>query len=297
MIARTLACALALASPAVARAQDHAGHHMPQPQPQPQPTQTDTEAQGTDLPPGSAPAPAAPMPHAADRYWGAEAMAKSRAAMMRDEGGTQTFALLMLDQLEWQPDAGRDGYRWRGEAWFGGDRDRLVLSSEGEGAFGRAVGDAEVQALFSRAIDPYFNLRAGVRQDLGPGARRTWATIAIEGLAPYWFEIGGAAFVSTKGEVTARLEGYYDQRITQRLILQPRVEANLSAQRIAETGTGGGLSSVEAGLRLRYELRREFAPYVGVNWERRLGATADMARARGDGTGGIALVAGVRAWF
>ena len=203
----------------------------------------------------------------------------------------------MFNLAEVQVRNGRDGYRWDGEAWFGGDINRLTVKSEGEGAFREGVEGAEVQALYSRAIGPYFNLQAGVRHDFKPSPTRTYATLGFEGLAPYWFEIEGAAFVSDKGDVLGRLEGYYDQRVTQRLVLQPRVELNLSAQDMRAERIGSGLTDAEVGLRLRYEIRREFAPYVGVSWERKFGDTARFARADGEGTGGFAFVSGIRVWF
>lgn len=251
---------------------------------------------GTALPAGNAPAPPAPMDHYADRFFPAAAMTQSRETMMREQGG-QRFAQIMFNLAEVQIRNGRDGYRWDGQVWFGGDIDRLVLKTEGSGAFRAGVEAAEVQALFSRAIGPYFNLQAGVRHDFQPSPTRTYATIGVEGLAPYMFDVGAAAFLSDKGEVLGRLDGYYDQRITQRLILQPRVEINLSAQDVPETRTGAGVVDAELGLRLRYEFSREFAPYVGVSYEAKLGDTADYARAVGDDPTTTSLVAGVRFWF
>nr|WP_314470394.1 copper resistance protein B [uncultured Sphingomonas sp.] len=250
---------------------------------------------GTALPAGNAPAPAAPEANYADRVWGRDAMAPARTALRREHGG-MSYSQLMLNLAEVQFRDGRDGYRWDGEFWYGGDINRLTIKSEGEGTF-RENTEGEVQALYSRAVGPYFNLQAGVRQDFGPGPDRTYATVGFEGLAPYWFDVEGALFLSDKGDVFGRLEGYYDQRITQRLVLQPRVELNLSAQDVPSSGLGSGLTDAEAGLRLRYEIKREFAPYVGVSWERRLGDTARYARAAGEGTGGFSVVAGVRAWF
>ena len=249
---------------------------------------------GTDLPPGDAPAP---VPHYADRVWDPAAMARARTIMMREDGGGRQFAQVMVNLAEYAVRNGRDGYRWDGEAWIGGDIDRLVLKSEGEGEVRGALEAAEVRALYSRAIGPYFNLQGGVRQDIRPTPARTYATIGIAGLAPYWFEVEAAAFVSTHGEVLGRFEGYYDQRITQRLILQPRAELNLSAGGTRAIGLGSGLTAADLGLRLRYEIRREFAPYVGVAWERRLGGTARLARAEGREVGGPAIVLGIRGWF
>ncbi len=252
---------------------------------------------GTDLSPGNKPAPAPAGDHLADRFWGAEAMARSREDDLRREHGGMTYYQVLFNLAEYQARKGGDGYRWDGEAWIGGDINRFTLKSEGEGTFGKPLEQAEVQALYSRALDPYWNLQAGVRYDFKPNPSRTYATVGIEGLAPGWFEVEGALFLSDKGDVLGRAEGYYDQRITNWFVLQPRVEANFSAQDVPETGTGSGLTDLEAGLRLRYEGRREFAPYIGVSWERQFGDTARYARARGDSTGGFSFVAGVRTWF
>ncbi len=251
---------------------------------------------GTALPAGNAPAPAPPTDHYAARIFPAAEIERSHRQMM-DESGAQKLAFVMFNLAEYQPRRDGDGFRWEGEAWYGGDINRLTLKTEGEGMFRGGVEAAEIQAVFSRAVDPYFNLQAGVRQDLGRGARRTYATIGFEGLAPYMFEIEGAAFLSTKGEVLGRFGGYYDQRITQRLILQPRIELNLAAQDIPEDRIGAGVSNAELGLRLRYEITRQFAPYIGVSWDRKLGATADYARADGENVTNAGLVAGVRLWF
>jgi len=251
---------------------------------------------GTDLAPGNAPPPAPPMDHFADRTYDAAAMERARSMMMRDDGG-RTYSKVMLNLAELQAHKGRDGYRWDGEAWIGGDRNRLFLKSEGEGTFHDSVDEVEVQALYSRAVGPYFNLQAGVRHDFRSGPNRSYATLGFEGLAPYMFETEGAVFVSQKGDILGRLEGWYDEHLTQRLVLQPRVELNLSAQDVPENRYGSGLVDAELGLRLRYEIRREFAPYVGVSWERKTGRTADYAREDGERVGGSSFVAGVRFWF
>lgn len=295
--------AIAPAAPAIAQTMDHsmhmpgasgaqgphAGHHMPEAMPgQPK--------SGEAPPSGNAPPPAASGDWAADRYFGAEAMAASREALRREHGGG-AFRQIIFNIAEHQARKGRDGYRWDGEAWIGGDINRLTLKTEGEGAFGRSLERGEVQALYSRALDPYWNLQAGVRYDFKPDPSRVYATIGVEGLAPYWFEVEGALFLSDKGDVLARAEAYCDQRITQSLVLQPRVEMNFAAQDVPENGVGSGLSDIELGLRLRYEKVREFAPYVGVTYERKLGDSGRMARARGDEKGGFGFVAGVRTWF
>lgn len=253
------------------------------------------EATGTALPAGDGPAPAAPEPNYADRVWGRAAMEPVRLAMKREHGGA-SFSQIMVDIAEVRFQRGREGFAWGTEGWFGGDINRLVVKTEGEGSFGEAVESVEVEALYSRAIGPYFNLQAGVRHDFKPNSR-TYATIGFEGLAPYWFEVEGALFLSDKGDLFARIGGYYDQRVTQRLILQPRAEFNLAAQDVPADHLGSGLTDAEIGVRLRYEVVREFAPYVGVSWERKFGDTARFARAEGEGTGGFSFVAGIRAWF
>ncbi|QNE33082.1 copper resistance protein B [Sphingomonas sp. NBWT7] len=244
---------------------------------------------------GRTPSASAPAPYA-DRIWGSAAMDRARATLRREHGGG-TFSMIMLNLTEASIARGRDGYRWDGEGWFGGDVDRFVVKSEGGGQFGERIDEAEVQALYSRAIGPYFNLQAGLRQDLGTAPRRTYASLGIEGLAPYWFDVEGTLFLSGRGDLFARAEAYYDQRITQRLVLQPRVELNLAAQDARAQRVGAGLTDIELGLRLRYEIAREFAPYVGVSLERQIGESARRARAAGEDPGGLAAVVGVRAWF
>jgi copper resistance protein B len=258
--------------------------------------------------PGDAPTaspPVAPPPqaafsgpeHAADMVFDPQLMARKRAEELISEHGGYAGYMVLFDRLEYRAVDGRDGYAWDAEGWYGGDYNRLWIKTEGEGEFGEKVESAEVQALYSRAIDPWFNLQAGVRYDIRPKPDRAHLVLGAQGLAPYWFEVDGALFLSTKGDLTARFEAEYDQRITNRLILQPRVEVDLAAQNVPELGIGAGLSSADVGLRLRYEIKREFAPYVGVQYERRFGDTADFARAAGEDVGGWAVLVGLRSWF
>ena len=251
---------------------------------------------GTDLPAGNAAAPPPPADHYADRSFPVAAMQPARA-MFRHEQGGETFAQVMFNLAEVQIRNGRDGYRWDGEGWFGGDYNRFVVKSEGEGTFRKGVDAAEVQALYSRAIGPYFNLQAGVRHDFQPSPTQTYATVGIERLAPYEFETEAALFVSTKGDVLARAEGWYDERLTQRLILQPRVELNFAAQDVPRDRIGAGLTDAELGLRLRYEISRKIAPYIGISYEAKTGRTADFARADGESPHMTSLVLGIRTWF
>lgn len=247
--------------------------------------------------------PSAPPPltagsgpaRAADAIWGDDAMRDSRKALARENGGMKTF-WFQADRAEYRVREGEDGYLWDLQGYYGGDLDKFWFKSEGEGSFGQEIESAEVQALYSRAIGPFFDFQAGVRQDFAP-VDRTYAVIGVQGLAPYLFEADAAAFLSDQGDLTARIEAELDQRITQRLILQPRAEVNLSAQDIPELGIGAGLDSVEAGVRLRYELARELAPYLGIEQEWKVAQSADYARADGDDPSVTNYVIGVRFWF
>jgi copper resistance protein B len=268
----------------------HAGHDMAA-----MPDMSASKS-GTDLPPGAAAPPAVQPGRPADNYYDPAAMARAESALLGSHGG-MIFHRLLIDLAEYQVRDGRDGYRWDGEFWVGGDTNRLVLKSEGEGSVKDRVESAEVQALYAHALDPYWNLQIGIRQDLEPKPTRTYAVLGIEGLAPYWGGIDGALFLSDKGDVLGRVTASYDQRITRKLILQPRGELNFSLQDVPRQWTGSGVSDLELGLRLRYEIKREFAPYLGISWERRLGETADFARAVGESTGGLSVVTGVRTWF
>ncbi|MBI1182133.1 MAG: copper resistance protein B [Alphaproteobacteria bacterium] len=235
--------------------------------------------------------------NAANAYYDPAAMARARRDVQANGGGMPLLSV-QADRLEYQSNDGSPLLLWDVRGWYGGDRDKLWVRSEGTYLFdGGAVDEAEVQARYSRAVSPYFDLQIGVRQDFGPGPSRTHGVIGIQGLAPHWFEIDAALFVSDHGDLTARLEAEYDLFLTQRLILQPRLELDVAFQDVAELGIGSGLSSVAAGARLRYEIDRQFAPYVGVSWTRKLGGTADFARASGEAPGGVSFVAGVRWWF
>lgn len=251
---------------------------------------------GTDLPAGNAPPPPLPTDHAADAVYGAPAMAMGRHHLDQHHGG-QKLGQVMFKLAEYQARKGRDGFEWDAEGWYGGDINRVVIRSEGEGSFGGPLERVEVHALYSHAVGPYFNLQGGLRYDFKPNPSRIYAAVGVEGLAPSFFDVEGTLFLSNKGELMARAEGYYDLRVTQRLILQPRAELNFAAQNSREIGVGAGLSDAELGLRLRYDIASEFAPYVGVQYERLFGKTRRYARAEGEDAAGWSLLAGVRAWF
>lgn len=234
-------------------------------------------------------------PRAADAIWGAEAMLASRRDLQQTHGDFTLF-WFQADRAEFQARDGADGYLWDLQGYYGGTTSRFWFKSEGEGAFGERIEDLEIQALYSRAIAPFFDLQAGIRQDLA-GPDTTYATFGIQGLAPYMFEIDAALFLSHRGDLTARLEAELDQRITQSILIQPRAELNLTAQDVPELGIGAGIDSFEIGVRLRYEIIREIAPYIGVEQTWRAGRSADFARAAGDDPSVTNFVVGIRLWF
>lgn len=209
----------------------------------------------------------------------------------------QILSFLLIDQLEYQAKDGDDSLAWEAEGWIGTDYHKVWLKTEGEKLVGDGVEEAEVQVLYSRLIAPFWDLQAGFRYDPEPDPTRGFAVLGVEGLAPYWFEVEAAAFVSDDGDLSARLEAEYDILFTQRLIVQPLLELNLAAQNVEELGIGSGFTDIELGLRLRYEIVREWAPYIGVSYERKLGETADLAEAEGEEKDNFAVVAGVRFWF
>lgn len=212
--------------------------------------------------------------------------------------GDEIYTLVLVDRLEYQTNEGDDLLIWDGQGWVGGDYNKLWIKTEGEYSFADdALEEVELQALYSRSISSYWDLQAGIRHDFEPGPSRTFGVIGVQGLAPQWFEVDVAAFISEDGDVEARIEVEYDLLITQRLIAQPRAELNFAFQDNEELGIGSGLSTVELGFRLRYEVRREIAPYIGVSWNRAIGDTADFARAEGEGVSSLSFVAGVRLWF
>jgi len=243
---------------------------------------------GNDVPPD------APTDHAADAFFPRADMERARAILDEEHGGV-LVSKFMINELEYAGRNGEDGYRWDGQFWFGGDIDRLVLKSKGEGT--ADLESAEVQALYSRAIGPYTDVQVGLRHDIEPNPSRTYLALGVESLLPYWFEAEGGLFFGERGQVLGRVEGSADFMLTQRLVLQPAIELNLAAQDDVAIGLGSGVTNAEVGLRLRYEFQRELAPYIGILWERKFGDTADLARAAGEDAETMRFVAGLRAWF
>ncbi|WP_312813691.1 copper resistance protein B [Brevundimonas sp.] len=275
----------------------HAGHNMNAVRGGPNiPTSVDAVGGRLVETPPPATALAAPA-HAADLLFDPAVMAASRKQLLAENGDIRSTALF-IDKLEAGFGDAPNSYGWSAFGWTGGDINRFWWKTEGEGELKGKLHEIEVQALYSRAIAPFWDVQAGVRHDFRPdGEDTTHLTAGIQGVAPYWFETGAALYLSTEGDLTAHLEAEYDQRITQKWILQPALEMALSASDIPELEIGSGLTSVTAGLRLRYEIRKEFAPYIGVEWNRSFGDTADYIRARGDKVDETRFVIGLKAWM
>ncbi len=204
------------------------------------------------------------------------------------------FGMFELDQFEHAID-GSGATTWEIEAWYGKDIDKLWLRSEGEYETGRL--DDRVELFWDRAFAGFWDWQLGARHDAGLGRSRDWAAFGVQGLAPYWIKIETTAYVGEQGRTAARLRAEYELLFTQRLILQPEAELNLYSHNDPQRDIGSGLSDATFGLRLRYEIRREFAPYLGVVWTHRYGNAADFARAAGRDPSDTQLVVGVRVWF
>jgi copper resistance protein B len=208
-----------------------------------------------------------------------------------------TQGMLLIDQLEYAHDNhGNNAMFLDGQFWYGRDFNKLWVKAEGEYTKGK-LDDMRTEALWSHAVSAYWNTQLGVREDFGEGPNRTWAAFGVEGLAPYWFETEATIYVGQNGRTAARVQFEYEELLTQRLVLQPKFEVNLYGKNDPERGIGSGLSDAELGLRLRYEFKREFAPYIGVVWRQRFGRTADLYRAQGEPASDLQFVAGFHFWF
>ena len=203
---------------------------------------------------------------------------------------------LMVDRLESAQSSDDAFQAYELQGWIGKDYNRLVVKAEGEVASGN-LHEARTELLWGHALTPHWDTQLGLRYDSGLAPEQQWLAVGVQGLAPYWFEIDATAYIGEQGRTAVRLSAEYELLLTQKLILQPRVEANLYGKADAERELGSGLSSVTTGLRLRYEIRREFAPYLGVEWNGKMGGTADYARASGERSSETRIIGGVRFWY
>ncbi|HEY0710331.1 MAG TPA: copper resistance protein B [Polyangia bacterium] len=207
---------------------------------------------------------------------------------------------LMSELLEYVPLAQERPLRYDLTGWFGGDTNRIWMKAEGSQSTEAEAGETEVQLLYGRLISPFWDVQAGLRLDLGYGGgtdARVLLAVGLEGLAPGWFEVEPSLFVSHEGDVSASLTTSYDLYLTQRLVAQARFETAAAVQSVPEFGIGAGINGVDLGLRIRYEIAREFAPYVGVAWQRRLMESGDLARAAGEDLGQVSVVLGLQLWY
>lgn len=209
---------------------------------------------------------------------------------------TARFGKVLFDQLDWRKGDDVSAIGWDMQAWYGSDYNKLWFKTEGERADGTTE-EARAELLWDRIFSRWWSVQAGVRHDFGEGPSRNWLAIGMQGLAPYFFEIEATAYFGDSGRTAARFSAEYDLLLTQRLILQPELELNAYGKADPERGIGSGFSDAQLALRLRYEFRREIAPYVGVAWVRHLGNTADLRRASGEDDSDVQFLAGVRFWF
>ncbi|WP_231886516.1 copper resistance protein B [Methylomonas methanica] len=211
-------------------------------------------------------------------------------------GDEDNFGSLLVDRLESVTTRNNTSVAYDWQAWYGQTYDRALIRAEGEIESG-TFKNARNELLWAHAITAYLDTQLGVRYDSGKGTDRGWLAFGIQGLLPYWLYVEATGYVNEQGRTAFRLETEYDLLLTQKLILQPRIEMNIYSRRDDTRDVSSGLSNIEAGLRLRYEIRREFAPYVGVDWASQFGSAADNIRAAGDAAEDVRFVAGARIWF
>jgi copper resistance protein B len=223
-------------------------------------------------------------------------MSYGEMVSMMQMDDTHRFGKMLLDHVEWRDSEEGSAGAWDVQGWYGGDYDKIWLKTEGERVAGQTR-DARAELLWDRVVTRWWDMQAGVREDFGEGPPRTWFAFGLEGLAPYWLDAEATVYVGEQGRTAARVRAEYDLLLTQRLIIQPHGEINLYGKADPQRQIGSGLSDLDLSLRLRYEIRRELAPYVGMVWSRRFGGTADQVRAAGGSTNDLQLVVGARIWF
>jgi copper resistance protein B len=224
-----------------------------------------------------------------------------RAAAFPDVEGhslrdTAVNYFVLFDQLEWQSASRATDLSWDTKGWVGKDRDRLWFRTEGERS-GQRIAGTQTHLLYGRALVRWWDVVVGIRQDVRPGSPQTWAAVGLQGLAPYWFEVEVTGYVGPSGRTQLRVETEYELLVTNRLVLQPLLEMEVHGRADPVRGLGAGLTHLDGGLRLRYEFRREFAPYLGLTWNRKFFGTADRAVASGEPTSRARLAVGVRVWL
>ena len=223
-------------------------------------------------------------------------MSQGEMTRMMEMNDATALGKLLVDQLEWRHGDGAEGPAWDAQAWYGTDYDKLWFKTEGV-RVGEVTEDARAELLWDRIFSRWWSLQAGVRRDFGNGPSRDWLALGLAGLAPYFFTIEATAYIGDAGRTAARFRAEYELLFTQRVILQPEFELNAYGKDDPERHVGAGFSELQLGFRLRYEIRREFAPYLGVAWLRSLGKTADLMRGAGEEPSVFQVVAGIRFWL
>lgn len=211
--------------------------------------------------------------------------------------GSPRFGMALVDRFESGWGSNKDSYLWDAQAWYGTDWNKLWIKTEGEGGLGNSVDSAQLEVLYGRVLSPFFVWEAGIRHDFKPDAQRNFLVLGVQGLAPYMYELDSAFFLSEDGDTSFRLETEYDIYLTQRLVVQSRLEFNAAFSEVAEVGIGRGINNSEIGFRLRYEIDRKFAPYFGISWSQYYGDTADLQKAGGEKDSNFSFSIGIRAWF
>ena len=233
---------------------------------------------------------------AASSTAGTHGMPYREMARMMDMDDAAALGKFVADQFEWRQGDGADGPAWDIQGWYGTDYNKLWFKSEGV-RVGSVTEDARVELLWDRIFSRWWSAQAGARHGLGEGPSRNWLALGVQGLAPYFFQIEATGYVGDSGRTAARFRAEYELLFTQRMILQPEFELNAYGKDDPDRHIGAGFSDLQLGLRLRYEIRRELAPYIGVAWLRSLGKTADQMRAAGEDPSVLQFVAGIRFWL
>lgn len=219
---------------------------------------------------------------------------------LREMMGWGRASLILADELEYAPGVDGRPLSYDVLGWTGGESRRIWAKAKGEHATRDGHGHTELQLLYGQLVSPWWDAQLGVMMDAryGEGSSRTRASLSVgvQGLAPGWFDVEPTLFVSQDGDVSARLRASYDLLFTQRLVVQPEMGATLAIQEVPEFGVGRGLNGLELGVRMRYEIRREVAPYVGLAWSNSFAGAADLARGAGEPVRDLRFVAGVRLW-
>ena len=223
-------------------------------------------------------------------------MTSRQMTAMMEMNDAAPLGMLLVDQLEGGYGNGVSSFGWYAQGWYGGDYDKLWLRTEGEQLAG-STENARVELLWDHVFSRWWSAQSGLRHDFQPGAARDWLALGVQGMAPYFFKIEATAYVGDAGRTAARLRAEYDLLFTQRLILQPELELNAYGKDDPAAEIASGLSDLQLALRLRYEIHREIAPYIGIVWLSRLGGTADLARSQGKEVSVLQAVAGLRVWL